>query len=77
MNSLAASRLLKLVVKPAHMLEKTRSRRLISVTGLRPNVFANGTHQRFENPSIRMFTAARWVSEEKGFGGRPKIGEPA
>jgi hypothetical protein len=47
------------------------------VIGLRPKVFASGTHQRLENPSIKILTAARWVSVEKGLGGNPNIGEAA
>lgn len=77
MKILAASKLLKFVVKPAHMLEKISSSRLTRVTGLRPKVFANGTHHKLEKPSIKILTAARCVNVEKGLGGRPKIGDPA
>lgn len=34
--------------------------------GRRPNVLPNGTHQMFDAPSIKLLTAMRCVSEEKG-----------
>jgi hypothetical protein len=67
----AATKLSKLVASPAHMLEKTRSNKLPRMTGRRPNVFANGTHHRFDAPSIRMLHAIKYVNCENDFGGKP------
>lgn len=54
------------------------NRRIISkVMGRRPNVLANGTHNRLEAPNERMFTAMRRVSSEKGVGGNPNTGVDA
>jgi hypothetical protein len=77
MNMRAAKRLLKLVANPAHMLENTSTRRLESMTGRRPIVFASGTHHMFEAPNIKMFTATKYVSCEKLFGGSPNTGVDA
>jgi hypothetical protein len=56
MKNRAASRLLKLCVNPAHIEHNVRRRRLIKTIGLRPKLFANGTHQRFEAPIINTST---------------------
>jgi hypothetical protein len=68
----AATRLLKLVASPAHILEKMRSNKLPRMTGRRPNVFANGTHHRFDAPSMSILQAMKYVNCENFFGGKPK-----
>jgi len=71
MKILAATRLLKLVARPAHILEKIRSNKLPRTTGRRPNVFASGTHHKFDAPSMRMLHAMKYVNWENVFGGKP------
>lgn len=56
MKRRAASRLPKLVESPAHIEENTNNSKLSSTIGRRPNVFANGTHHKFEAPIMRMLT---------------------
>ena len=71
MKILAATRLLKLVARPAHILEKIKSNKLPRTTGRRPNVFASGTHHKLDAPNMRMLTAIKYVNCEKVFGGQP------
>ena len=77
MKARAAKRLRKFVASPAHMEEKISKSILIKMTGLLPNVFANGTQNKLEAPNMRTFTARRCVSFENGVGGKPKIGVDA
>ena len=59
------------------MLENTRINMLIRMIGRRPKVLANGTHHKLEAPTMRTFTAIRYVNLEKGLGGSPNMGVDA